>query len=66
MTTSIDEDVLLDVAPEQRRTADLIKHIRKLRWIGMEQEAAKLQLALACFPPAERAILLASPRDKRQ
>jgi hypothetical protein len=66
MTTSIDEDVLVDVAPEQRRTADLIKHIRKLRWIGMEQEAAKLQLALACFPPAERAIILTAPRDRRQ
>ena len=66
MTASIDEDVLLDVAPEQRRTADLIKRIRKLRWIGREQEAAKLQLALACFPPADRAILLAAPHDRRQ
>jgi hypothetical protein len=62
MAISTDREVLLDVAPEQRRVADLVKRIRKLRWIGMEQEAAKLQLALSCFPPNERAMVLA-PRD---
>jgi hypothetical protein len=63
MTTSLYEEKRLDVPPEQRRTADLVKHICKLRWIGMEEEAAKLQLALAFFPSAERAILLPSPCD---
>ena len=63
MTTSLDEEKRLDVAPEQRRTTDLVKRIRKLRWIGMEEEADKLQLALACFPSAERAILLPPHRD---
>ena len=53
MTTSLDEGKRLDVAPEQRRTTDLVKRIRKLRWIGMEQEAANLQLILARFPPAD-------------
>jgi hypothetical protein len=64
MTTLLDEEKRLDVAPEQRRTTDLVKRIRKLRWIGMEEEAAKLQLALACFPSAERAILLPPHRDR--
>jgi hypothetical protein len=63
MTTSLDEGKRLDVAPEQRRTNDLVKRIRKLRWIGMEEEADKLQLALTCFPSAERAILLPPPCD---
>ena len=68
MTTSLDEEKHLDVAPEQRRTTDLVKRIRKLRWIGMEEEAARLQLALAFFPSAERAILLPRPamRTKRE
>jgi hypothetical protein len=63
MTTSLDEEKRLDLAPEQQRTADLVKHIRKLRWIGMEEEAARLQLTLACFPSAGRAILSPLPRD---
>ena len=63
MTPSLDEDERLDVPPEQRRTVDLVKRIRKLRWIGMEQEAAKLQLILARFPPAERVILSSRETD---
>jgi hypothetical protein len=61
MTTSADKKI--EVLPEERRAAELVKRIRKLRWIGLEQDAAKLQRALAFFPPAERAILLASPCD---
>ena len=63
MKTPLDEEVIPDVPPEQRQVADLVKRIRKLRWLGMEQEAAKLQLALARVPPAERAIVLTPPRD---
>ena len=63
MTTSFDEEKHLDFAPEQRRTTDLVKRIRKLRWIGMEQEAAKLQLILARFPPTERVILSSRETD---
>jgi hypothetical protein len=63
VTRPLDDEVVPDVAPEQRRVADLVKRIRKLRWLGLEQEAAKLQLILARVPPAERAIVLASPRD---
>lgn len=64
MTTSSDKDVPLDVPPELRRTADLIKRIRKLRWIGLEQEATKLQQALVCFPPSDRAIPWPLPRER--
>jgi hypothetical protein len=34
-----------DVSPEQRVAAKLVKRIRKLRWIGMEEEAEQLQIA---------------------
>jgi hypothetical protein len=61
--TPINEELIPDVPPEQRRLADLVKHIRKLRWVGMEQEAARLQKALAFFPPNERAIILTHARD---
>jgi hypothetical protein len=64
MTTSSDKDMPLDVPPEQRRTADLIKRIRKLRWIGMEPEAANLQRAMACFPPSRQAIMRPTLRER--
>jgi len=64
MTTSSDKDMPLDVPPEQRRTADLIKRIRKLRWIGLEQEAANLQRAMVCFPPSGQAIIWPAHRER--
>ncbi len=33
---------------------DLAKLIRKLRWIGMEDEACRLQRAVASLPPDAR------------
>jgi len=36
-----------DVSAEQRASNGIIKLIRKLRWIGMEGEAERLQIALA-------------------
>jgi hypothetical protein len=31
-----------DVSYEQRIAAELVKRIRKLRWMGMEEEAARM------------------------
>ena len=45
-----------DVTAEQRESNDLIKRIRKLRWMGMEGEAEQLQLALAGVPRADSVI----------
>lgn len=36
--------------------ADLIKLIRKLRWIGLEEEACQLQRALCAMRPGQPAI----------
>ncbi len=45
------KDTRLDVSLEQKRPLDagsneLVKLIRKLRWIGMDDEAARLQAEL--------------------
>lgn len=50
-----------EVLPSQRAAADLIKQIRKLRWIGMVDEAERLQLALATVPAEHR--VLADPPE---
>jgi hypothetical protein len=36
-----------DVSAEQRASSALLKRIRKLRWIGMEDEAERLEIVLA-------------------
>ena len=45
-----------NVSAEQRKSNDLIKRIRKLRWMGMEGEAERLQLALAGASRADSVI----------
>jgi hypothetical protein len=54
---------LLDITPEQKAAREVVKLIRKLRWIGMEREAEQLQTALGGFPPDKRASLLAGPHS---
>ena len=36
-----------DVSEEQQAVNELIKLIRKLRWLGMDDEAARVQMTLA-------------------
>jgi hypothetical protein len=38
-------DEILDVSRDQRIAANLVKHIRKLRWIGLEREAQRILTA---------------------
>jgi hypothetical protein len=40
---------------------DVAKLIRKLRWIGLEEEARQLQLSLVSLPPEQR---VAVPSEK--
>jgi hypothetical protein len=40
---------------------ELAKLIRKLHWIGMEEEAHRLQMAVCSLPPHERYAVLAGP-----
>jgi hypothetical protein len=55
--------MVIDVTPEQRAAREVVKLIRKLRWIGMEMEAEQLQLVLAEFPSDKRGSLLAGPHS---
>jgi hypothetical protein len=55
-------DLVTDVLSEGT-SRELVRLIRKLRWIGMETEAARLQGVLRNVPPDRRASLLASPHS---
>ncbi|MGV3633622.1 MAG: hypothetical protein ACO1NY_04685 [Pseudorhodoplanes sp.] len=48
---------------EQPTSVELIKLIRKLRWIGLEEEARQLQTVLNRFPPEQRAVIPGTPVD---
>ena len=50
-----------DVSADQRASNELIKRIRKLRWMGMEGEAERLQIKLAGGSPKDSVI--AEPRE---
>jgi hypothetical protein len=50
-----------DVSYPQSASADLVKRIRKLRWIGMDEEADQLQILLSSMPPEHR--VLVEPPD---
>jgi hypothetical protein len=63
MRTIILEHAVMDVTPQQRAACEVVKLIRKLRWIGMENEAKQLQTALTGFPKDTRASVLAGPHS---
>jgi hypothetical protein len=44
--------------PESREWARLI---RKLRWIGLDEDAKRLEMALSTLPPNERASVSFAP-----
>jgi hypothetical protein len=50
----------LGVSYERRASAELVKRIRKLRWIGMDEEADRLRILL-CSMPAEHRVVVESP-----
>jgi len=45
----------------QRSPDDVIKLIRKLRWIGLEDEARSLEAAVGRLRPEERGTVLVGP-----
>jgi hypothetical protein len=51
-----------DAAEGESRANDLVKRIRKLRWMGMEEEAERLQRELTrrC---ADSDCVIATPRE---
>ncbi len=52
-----------DVSAEQRTSNELVKLIRKLRWMGMEEEAERVQTKLAQCGVQPADSVLATPRE---
>ena len=48
-------------APAQRAPGEWAKLIRKLRWIGLEDEARSLQRAVSTLPAEERGSVSVGP-----
>ena len=53
----------LDVSAEQRTPNELIHLIRKLRWIGMEDEAKIVEAQLATCGDRSGGNVISGPRD---
>lgn len=47
--------------PAMHNAQDWTKLIRKLRWIGLDEEAARLQMVVSSLPPEERGTVSAGP-----
>ena len=55
------DNVAENLNAKPHRPNDHAKLIRKLRWIGMDEEAETLQLALRSLPPEQRGTVSAGP-----
>ena len=51
-----------DAAEDESRTNELVRQIRKLRWMGLEEEAERLQRELTCRC-ADSDSVIATPRE---
>jgi hypothetical protein len=49
------------ISMDQRPSSEWARLIRKLRWIGLEEEARRLELALSTLPPEERGSVSVGP-----
>jgi hypothetical protein len=49
------------VCLDERLPSDWARLIRKLRWIGLEDEARRLELAISTLPPEERGTVSVGP-----
>jgi hypothetical protein len=52
-----------ELSPAQRVAHELAKRIKKLRWIGEDENAKRLQAALSRLPPGESVLLLPVSTD---
>ena len=46
------------ISIDQQSPREWAKLLRKLRWVGLEDEARRLELALSTLPPEQRGDLL--------
>jgi hypothetical protein len=63
METQVEQKQPHEISSVHRASNELIKLIRKLRWMGMEEEAAGLQKELGQRRPADADSVLATSVD---
>ena len=63
METLLRQQECPDVSMEQRRSSELVKRIRKLRWMGLEGEARRMQAQLALCGGTRADSVLAAPPE---
>ena len=63
MNTPLQQTMRPDLSAGQQNANDLIKLIRKLRWMHMEDEAEQVQMQLASCRAAPTDNVLAEPPD---
>jgi hypothetical protein len=72
MTDASDRQILLEASMQQVQADNVLrldqkpscewaKLIRKLRWIGLEDEARRLELAVSTLPPEDRGSVSVGP-----
>jgi hypothetical protein len=49
------------ISLNQLSSGEWAKLIRKLRWVGLEEEARRLELAMSALPPEQRGCVSAGP-----
>jgi hypothetical protein len=52
-----------DVSIEQRRSSELVKLVRKLRWMGMEADAERVESTLSGLSPADSVLVAPHETD---
>jgi len=57
------KEARVEMTAEERHPDQLVKLIRKLRWIGLESEAKELQGALEKLPSSRRGSVIAAPHS---
>jgi hypothetical protein len=57
----MEEDMEKSSIVRAQQPNHLAKLVCKLRWLGMEDEAQRLQLAMRHLPPEQRAIVCVEP-----
>jgi hypothetical protein len=63
MRETLRQQKLPDVSADQRISNDLVKRVRKLRWIGMDDEARRVEQKLCHLRPTDSVLAEPSGSD---
>ena len=63
METSLEQQKPSDVSTELKAANELVKLVRKLRWMGMGDEAERMQMQLMLCRPADSVLAASQQTD---